>query len=93
MGAAAQPLGAELIEREHMLDHLFARGEITAEWLTSETAAIGLIQGRLRAVHLAAHLETRAALNPEQVTEYERLRGYAKVDESDHNHPGGHQRR
>lgn len=77
MSAAAQPLGAALIEREHVLDELFVKDAITAERLTMETAAIANIQGRLRAVHLAAHLKTRAVLNTEQLAEYDRLRGNA----------------
>jgi Spy/CpxP family protein refolding chaperone len=91
MSAAARPLGAELIRRERLLDQLFARGEITPERLTAETAAIGDIQGRLRAVHLAAHLETRAILTPEQVAQYDKLRGYTGTGKSSHDHPGGHQ--
>jgi hypothetical protein len=67
MSAAAKPLGAALIERERVLDELFVKGAITAERLTVETAAIANIQGRLRAVHLAAHLKTRAVLNTEQL--------------------------
>src|SRR5438876_9088840 len=73
MSAAARPLGAELIERERLLDQLFAKGEITPERLTAETAAISDIQGRLRAVHLAAHLQTRVILTPEQVAQYDKL--------------------
>ena len=49
--------------------------------------AIGEIQGRLRAVHLAAHLETRAILSPEQVQRYNKLRGYDGTSGSDHGHP------
>ena len=75
MSAAARPLGAELIDRERLLDQLFATGEITPERLTAETTAIGDIQGRLRAVHLAAHLETRAILTPEQVAQYNQTPG------------------
>jgi hypothetical protein len=57
MSAAAKSLGAEMIEREQALDQLFAKGEITPERLASETPAIGELNGRLRAVHLAAHLK------------------------------------
>jgi len=91
MSAAARPLGAELIERERLLDQLFAKGEITPERLTAETAAISDIQGRLRAVHLAAHLHTRVILTPEQVAQYDKLRGYTETGTSSHDHPGGHQ--
>jgi Spy/CpxP family protein refolding chaperone len=76
MSAAAKPLGAELVDRERVLDQLFAKGEITPDRLAIETAAIAELQGRLRSVHLAAHLETRALLNPEQITLYQHLRGY-----------------
>ncbi|MBV9017728.1 MAG: Spy/CpxP family protein refolding chaperone [Alphaproteobacteria bacterium] len=87
MSAAARPLGAELIERERDLDRLFARNEVTPEGLAAATAAIGEIQGRLRAAHLAAHLETRAVLTPEQIARYQELRGYADAGAAS---AGGH---
>ena len=76
MSAAAKPLGAQLIDRERALDQLFAKGDITPDHLTAETTAIGELEGRLRSVHLAAHLETRALLNPDQIAHYQTLRGY-----------------
>lgn len=76
MTALAKPLGAELVRRERALDEAFARRSITPADLAGQTAAIGRVQGRLRAVHLAAHLETRAVLTPEQVARYDGLRGY-----------------
>lgn len=81
MSAAAKPLGAELVEREQGLDQLFAKNEITPERLAAATAAIGELGARLRSVHLAAHIDTRALLDPEQLVRYQRLRGYG--------HPGG----
>jgi Spy/CpxP family protein refolding chaperone len=89
MSAAAKPLGSELIAREEALDQLFATGEITLDRLAAETAAIAALQGRLRAVHLAAHLETRAALQPDQIARYEQLRGYGEPDmPAQHHHHG-----
>jgi hypothetical protein len=90
MSAAALPLGAELIQRERLLDGLFAQGQITPGRLTAETAAIGEIQGRLRAVHLAAHLETRTLLSANQVAQYNKLRGYDRTNGSEHDHSVGH---
>jgi Spy/CpxP family protein refolding chaperone len=78
MSAAAKSLGAEMIEREQVLDQLFAKSEITPERLAAETAAVGELNGRLRAVHLAAHLQTRALLQPEQLALYRQLRGYGE---------------
>jgi Spy/CpxP family protein refolding chaperone len=71
MSAAAKPLGAEMIERERALDHLFATGTITPDRLAAETVAIGELQGRLRDVHLSAHLATHALLSPRQMATYE----------------------
>jgi hypothetical protein len=67
MSAAARPLGIEIVAAERRLDEAFASGAIDPETLRAETAAIGELQGRLRAVHLAAHLETRDQLSPEQI--------------------------
>jgi hypothetical protein len=89
MSAAAKPLGGELITQEQTLDQLFARGEITLDRLAAATAAIAELQGRLRAVHLSAHLETRALLNPEQIARYQQLRGYGDTPApEDHHHHG-----
>jgi len=90
VSAAALPLGAELIERERLLDRLFAQGQITPEQLTAETAAIGEVQERLRAVHLAGRLETCAILSPEQMAQYNQLRGHAGTGGSARDHPVGH---
>ena len=75
MSGAAKPLGGELIAQEQALDQLFAKSEITPDRLAAATAAIAELQGRLRLVHLSAHLETRALLNTDQITHYEKLRG------------------
>jgi len=77
MEAAAKALGAELVERERTLDQAFAQRAITDTGLAEQTAAIGMVQGRVRDVHLAAHIAMRHILTPEQVTRYDELRGYA----------------
>jgi hypothetical protein len=46
------------------------------------TAQIGALEGRLRFVHLAGHLETKKRLARHQITEYDELRGYG----ADHGH-------
>jgi Spy/CpxP family protein refolding chaperone len=88
MSAAAKPLGAELVERERVLDQLFAKGEITPDRLAAETTAIAELQGRLRSVHLTAHLGTRALLNPAQIARYQQLRGYGGPAAPMHHHHG-----
>ena len=76
MAESAKPLGAAIVEAESALDHLFAERRIDHAALAEATAGIAKLQGELRAVHLAAHLETRAALSEEQVARYNALRGY-----------------
>jgi Spy/CpxP family protein refolding chaperone len=77
MSAQAKTLGAELLDRETQLDRLFAEAAIDADRLAVATAAIARVQGELRRVHLQAHLDTRAALTPAQVAQYDELRGYS----------------
>ena len=86
MSAAAKPLGSELIAQEQILDQLFATRKITPDRLAAETTAIAELQGRLRAVHLSAHLETRALLNADQIARYEQLRGYGDPPALGHHH-------
>jgi Spy/CpxP family protein refolding chaperone len=88
MSAAAKPLGAELVAHERMLDQAFAKSEITPDRLAAETAAIGELTGRLRSMHLAAHLETRALLNPAQIALYQHPRGYGEPAAAVHHHHG-----
>lgn len=83
MEASAKPLGADLVERERALDGAFRDGTATPARMAADTEAIGTLQGRLRAVHLTAHLEMRAVLTPAQIAMYDSLRGYTG------NGPGG----
>jgi hypothetical protein len=78
MSAAAKSLGAELIGQEQTLDQLFAKRDIMPDHLVASTTAIAELHGRLRATHLAAHLDTRAVLNPDQIARYQQLRGYGQ---------------
>lgn len=76
MTAEARALGAALIEAEARLDAAFERGGLdpaTLDALVTEAAAA---RGRLRARHLAAHLEVTPLLTRGQVATYARLRGY-----------------
>lgn len=73
----ARDLGAEIVTAERELDVAFASGTIDDAGLQRQTAMIAELQGRLRAIHLAAHLTTRAVLTPQQIERYDELRGYA----------------
>jgi len=75
--AEARALGADLLRRERELDALFSARKATPAEVDTATFTIGLLQAKLRASHLKAHLATTAVLTPEQVERYNRARGYA----------------
>ena len=77
MKTAAISLGEKLIEAERHLNDRFRHGHIDEESLEAATREIADLQGRLRFVHLKAHLETTRILTPEQIERYDRLRGYS----------------
>ncbi|MCZ8184031.1 MAG: periplasmic heavy metal sensor [Beijerinckiaceae bacterium] len=70
-------IGEEVIMAERALDGLFAENRTDAASLASAVKTVAEVQGRLRQAHLQYHLATKAALSPEQVRDYARLRGYA----------------
>ena len=76
MQTEARALGQEIVAAEGELDRLFAHGPADAAVVEALTAKIGALQGRLRAVHLKAHIEIRPLLAPETVARYDSLRGY-----------------
>ena len=88
MRMEARALGQEIIAAEGELDRLFALGPADAAAVEALTAKIGALHGKLRAVHLKAHLAIRPMLAAETVARYDALRGYA--GEADRGHgPGG----
>ena len=84
MLSEAKPLGRRLVHLEAELGRAFRSRTIDVERLDALTQEIGRTEARLRAVHLAAHLELRPILNEQQVTLYDRLRGYRSGGHEDH---------
>ena len=76
MRERALSIGRQIIEAERTLDRAFANGAIEPATLPSQVRAIATLQGELRAVHLEAHLAQRSLLTPEQIAQYDVLRGY-----------------
>lgn len=74
----ARTLGARIIALEEELDRLFAAGTADTGRLAALTASLGALTGRVREVHLAAHVSMRDALAPEQRAAYGRMRGYMR---------------
>jgi len=89
MGERAKLLGAEIVALERELDVSFAQRRVDEPRLRDLTARIGEKQGALRAVHLAAHIETAALLSAVQIADYDRLRGYGAAPVSPSHHQAG----
>lgn len=70
MLADAKPLGRQIVEAERDLDAAFAAGSLTASALTERLAGIASLNGRLRTVHLGAHLSMKTVLTPAQIDAY-----------------------
>jgi Spy/CpxP family protein refolding chaperone len=91
MRRKAIELGERIIEREALLDELFASGTVSDATLRETAEALGRLNGELRAHHLGYHLSMRDLLDPRQIQNYRRLRGYASATSSDehgHGHTG-----
>jgi len=76
MTAQARSLGEEVIQAEADLDRLFSQRTVTPEALTDAVERVASAQSRLRAAHLSYHLAMADLLTAEQVSRYNRLRGY-----------------
>lgn len=88
MKAQAILIGKRIVEAEENLDFLFASGKVESESLKVSTNEIGQLQGKLRAIHLQAHLDTKNLLSAHQVHKYVQLRGYAGNGHSGMEHHG-----
>ena len=89
MKQEAISLGLELIELERELNNHFANRTITDELLRQILQGIAQVHRQLRYVHLSAHLNTPDILKSEQITLYNKLRGYSSDDPCE-NVPKGH---
>lgn len=75
--AEATRIGKRIVRQEQALDALFAAKKADPKTVAALTDEIGRLQGRLRQVHLQAHLEQTRLLSAVQLTHYAQLRGYA----------------
>ena len=78
MRAQAIAKGEDILKAELRLADLFASGQPTAAEVRRITERLGAMRGRLRAIHLLAHIESAHELTGEQIERYDRLRGYRR---------------
>lgn len=88
MNHDAVELGKAIIDEEETLNRRFVHNHIDRQTLAEITGKIAGLQGKLRAVHLAAHLAMKEILTQKQVERYDELRGYGRgsSESSKHKH-------
>jgi hypothetical protein len=92
MRAQAIELGEQILIGEAALEEAFRHGGITIADLEYRLSNLGELNGRLRFMHLQAHIATLDVLTPHQAMLYNRLRGYSENtqmgdgENSGHNH-------
>jgi len=85
--AEAREIGKRLIETEQALDALFRDGQADKVELAKAVRQAAQVEGEYRLSHLETHRRLRALLTAEQVSVYDKLRGYsASSPHSGHSH-------
>jgi len=89
MRSNAIKLGKAIIEAEEAIDTGFSSSAVTENSLQQNIAASVELYGQLRVVHLNTHLSMIDILHPEQVIQYNILRGYSSGGDPCTNVPTG----
>ncbi len=84
MAREARRLGDLILREERSLEAEFRSGRISDAGLQARALRIGALEGELRAVHLRAHVEMRAALSAAEIQRYNALRGYGTAPQPQH---------
>ncbi|MBI4428225.1 MAG: hypothetical protein HY562_03815 [Ignavibacteriales bacterium] len=74
---SAKLAGADIVKAEEELNKLFESGKVTEKTLRARVERIGTSRGRLRFIHLQAHLKMKSILSANQIQMYTELRGHA----------------
>lgn len=89
MRAEAIELGEAIINIEKKIDDAFVNSTATEDFLQEKLLESASQYGQLRVVHLKSHLAMMDILTPEQIAQYNELRGYTSGDPCE-NIPEGH---
>jgi hypothetical protein len=76
MKAKTVNLGKQLVEKEQLLNSRFVDANISDADLLQLVTEISVLHGKIRAVHLQAHLAEKIVLTSDQLMRYDALRGY-----------------
>lgn len=83
--AQARSLGARFVQSERELEVLFRAGNVDQATLAASVEQASMLQGLYRLSHLETHRKALALLTPDQVSAYNRARGYSS-GELEHQH-------
>ena len=91
MHTSAVNLGKQIVHSEKELDDLFKSGNFDSNKIVAKVDKIAELNGKLRFVHLNAHLEMKSILSEEQIEQYDQLRGYSHQGSEKMHHQNHHQ--
>ncbi|MCG8374225.1 MAG: hypothetical protein MI700_11850, partial [Balneolales bacterium] len=86
----AIPLGEKLVAVELEIEEAFQNKTITQELLQSHIAESAGLYAQLRVLHMSYHLKMIDILSPDQISQYNILRGYSNETNPCENVPEGH---
>ena len=75
MRAQALSIGKLIVHEEERLHAAFGNKQVSQDTVDAISDRVGRLRGRLRAVHLVAHLGAKMILGREQIETYKTLRG------------------
>ena len=74
MSTRAKDLGQRIVDVEEELNNAYKEGLVSEKSVRDDAEQIGRLRGKLRAVHLKAHLKTKKILTQAQIDLYKKLR-------------------
>lgn len=78
MALRAKELGQHIVRIEEELNKAFGDGLVVEKSVRDDSEEIGRLRGRLRSIHLIAHMKTRKVLTDAQILHYKKLRADQK---------------
>jgi Spy/CpxP family protein refolding chaperone len=75
VSSSAISKGEEIVQAEVELYQLFEAGTVSEKALRSKLEQIGKLRSDLRFIHLQAHLRMKQILTPDQIKQYNEIRG------------------
>jgi hypothetical protein len=74
MSLRAKEVAKQIIQIEQELNSAFAQGLVVEKSVRNDCEEIGRLRGKLRSIHLVAHMKTKEVLSATQIAMYKKLR-------------------